>query len=165
MTTVTVKYAVKVRDNADYEFVHTFVHTTTPDQLTSNNIALLQQLMQTYRFDMLRAAPFRCVNCDALAQLLFNLPVAYLTEDDPIVFDCALPFCRSAICEKDVHERIQKTSRNVGKGAGLTRNMANARNPSLERIQDNEHSDITACVTCGDTKHLRKCNGCKLVRC
>ena len=108
MTTVTLKYAVKVRDNADHEFVHTFVHSTTPDQLTSH-VALCQQLMQTYRFDMLRAAP-RCVNCDAPAQLLFNMPVAYLTEADPIVFDCALPFCLSPICEKDVHKRMQ-TSR------------------------------------------------------
>ena len=73
----TVKYLGKVRDNAEHEFVYTFVLSTTPDQLFSGNMALLQQLMRTYPSDILRAAPFRYVNCGLPAQQLF-LPVAIL---------------------------------------------------------------------------------------
>lgn len=157
----SVKYSVKVRDNAGHEFFRTCVHWTTPDQLTSNNMPLLHQLMQTYRSDILRSAPFRCVNCGSEAQQLFNFPVAYLAEDDPVVFDCGFPFCRSFACEKAVHDKIQADACNVGKGAGLTRNKGH---PSYQRQQDEDHPEITACVTCGDSKNLRKCKGCKLVR-
>ncbi len=54
----TVSYIVKARDNAGHDFVHTFVHSTSPQKLAGNQMVLLQELMQTYRWDIQKAAPF-----------------------------------------------------------------------------------------------------------
>ena len=155
-TMPTVSYIVKARDNAGHDFVHTFAHSTTPQMLAGNQMVLLQELMQTYRWDILKAAPFRCVHCGVLAQRLYNMPIAYLAGDDPVVFDAALPFCGSSTCELLVHAKVRQASENIGKGSELKRqgDMTDT---------SEELGDLIACVTCGDSKNLKVCKACQQV--
>ena len=154
LTMPTVSYIVKARDNAGHDFVHTFAHSTTlpPQKLAGN---LLQELMDTYRWDILKAAPFRCVHCGVLAQRLYNMPIAYLAGDDPVVFDAALPFCGSSTCELLVHAKVRQASENVGKGSDLKRQG--------DMCTSQELGDLTACVTCGDSRNLKVCKACQQV--
>ncbi len=118
LTMPTVSYIVKARDNAGHDFVHTFAHSTTPQILADNQMVLLQELMQTYRWHILKAAPFRCVHCGVLAQRLYNMPIAYLAGDDPVVFDAALPFCGSSTCELPRSRKSQTSFREHWKRIG-----------------------------------------------
>lgn len=155
LTMPTVSRIVKARDNAGHDFVHTFAHSTTPQKLAGNQMVLLQELMDTYRWGILNTAPFRCVHCGVLAQRLYNMPIAYLAGDDPVVFDAALPFCGSSTCELLVHAKVRQASENVGKGSDLKRQG--------DMCTSQELGDLTACVTCGDSKNLKVCKACQQV--
>ena len=164
---VYVKYIVKVRDNADHSFVHTFEHPTTAGMLSDNQQVLLQELMQTYRPNMMFAAPFRCVNCGAAATQLYNSPIAYLSGSHPVVFDPARPICPSSVCQMRVHDQLAKAFYIIGKGTSIEVDASGAMNnrSQLEREESRDlpHTEVSACVTCGDDRGLKKCNGCKVV--
>lgn len=160
---VCVKYIVKARDNAGHSFLHTFEHPTTAGMLSGNQQVLLQELMQTYRYNIMTAAPFRCINCGAVATQLYNCPIAYLSPSDPLVFDPARPFCHSSTCQMRIHDQMVKAFHIIGKGTGFKRKTCGAMGTGRQQLQEEGYTNLTACVTCGDDKGLKRCNGCKVV--
>lgn len=161
----SIQYIVKARDNVGHQFNHTYQYDATEAQIEARGMPLLHEIMKTYRWDVLRAAPFRCVNCGSPAQHMLNNPVAYLADsDDRVVFNVALPHCRADACKKIVKQTVTQTTLNVGVGQDLAQGVSCTFTHPMPAHQFAEGwTPPAACVVCGDTKDLKRCKRCRVI--
>ena len=107
---ITIKYIVKARDNHGQEYIHTYNHPASQEQLASGpqeGVEFMQDIVSTYESEVMRAAPFRCAVCSLAARKLFHVPTAHLQSADPAIFDVPMPYCGSSSCEKMCLMRAQ----------------------------------------------------------
>lgn len=126
-------------------------------------MAVVARLLRTYRNDILQTADFRCVSCGAVAQTMYNMPIGYLATDEPVVFDQARPFCRSAHSELRAIDQIKEIAQDIGKGSDLAVDTATLGLPNTMVPQIRDNALATTRVICGDAQNLKKCKGCRLV--
>ena len=166
-----IRYVVKARDSHGSEYIHTFTHPASKEDLAAGpqqGLAFMQDVVSTYEDEVMSAAPFRCALCGLAAVGMFHMPTAHLEPADPVIFDIPIPYCGDKGCEKLAMMRARNVAQPLGQGSGSsgpgTKCCPGACAP--QKHKDLSHLadiDLKACVICGDSVNLQRLGRCQII--